>query len=77
MNVIYNESIILPVENSMAAWWFYPNTVSIWKTSDFVKELITDEQREQISRQLFEMDESKSRGKDIIWIMKRIIIKKQ
>jgi len=76
LNVLYNESIILPVKNHMAAWWFYPNTVSIWKTSDFVKDLVTDQKREQIARKFFDMAENKSEQSDITWIMKRIVIKK-
>ena len=76
MNVIYNESTILPVKNNMAAWWFYPNTVSVWKTSDIVKKFISESKREEIAHQMFDMTESNSDESSITWVMKRIIIKK-
>ena len=77
LNMVYNESAILPVQNRMAAFWFYPNTVSVWKNNDFVKNIIQEDERSRIAQELFNLSESNDTTTNITWKMKRIIIKKK
>ena len=76
LNVVFNESIILPVENKTAAWWFYPNTVSVWKTDTYIKNMLSETEREYISNKLLEISETEDNISNITWKMKRLIIKK-
>ena len=51
LNCIDNRSDLIPVADSMAASWFYPNTVSIWKDEPFVKRIVTEQERIKIAEE--------------------------
>lgn len=76
MHLIYNESVILPVQNTIAASWFYPNTVSVWKTDNFVASMLNEKERNEIALSLFDLSQGNDQASEITWIMKRIIIQK-
>ena len=76
MNVVFRESCIIPVEIKMAASWFYPNTISIWKTEQKVLTSTTSDEREKISKELLYLQNGKKAEGFITWKMKRIIIQK-
>jgi trans-aconitate 2-methyltransferase len=74
--VLYNEKISLPVNNSTAASWFYPNTVSIWGKEEYVLKNIPKEERENISHELLRILKSDDESSNIIWYMRRILLRK-
>jgi hypothetical protein len=73
-NRIENRSDIIPVPDFLAARWFYPNTITIWKEDDFIKNRIPDRERISISDQLLQMSDEKVNSSSITWKMKRILI---
>ncbi|MCL6591739.1 MAG: class I SAM-dependent methyltransferase [Firmicutes bacterium] len=74
--VLCNESSKIPVPEWQAAAWFYPNTISIWKDDGFIKTLITEKEREEISAKILEIKESGENTGNTFWIMRRIVILK-
>lgn len=72
--VLHNETIKLPVPEWQAASWFYPNTVSVWKNDEFLKNRITEKERKQISENILEVMESGENKGNTFWIMRRIVI---
>ncbi|MFA5864911.1 MAG: methyltransferase domain-containing protein [Phycisphaerae bacterium] len=74
--VLYNEPIRLPVCNSLAAKWFYPNTVTIWEKEKFILDTVPAEQRKQISSDLAKIQESNDGKRDIVWTMRRMVLHK-
>lgn len=74
--VLCNENIKLPVPEWQAASWFYPNTVSIWKDNEFLKNKMTEKERRQISENILKIMESGENKGNTFWIMRRIIITK-
>jgi trans-aconitate 2-methyltransferase len=71
-----NNSDIIPVKNSMAAEWFYPNTVSIWETEDFIVKSVDKLERLAISKELQKMNAKNGKSSNITWKMKRIVLTK-
>ena len=71
-----NQSDILPVEDSMAAGWFYPNTVSVWNKERFIKESVTEKEQKAISDKLLDIHNSQEKVSNIAWKMKRIVLTK-
>lgn len=74
-NVICDQTEIIPVENRDAASLFFPNTVSIWNTDEFVRNLLPEEERKEISEQLFKISQGFQISGHITWKMKRIVLK--
>lgn len=74
--VSYNEKIFLPVSNSTAASWFYPNTVTIWEKEKYVLKNLSGEERENISNELLRILKENDESSDITWYMRRILLRK-
>jgi SAM-dependent methyltransferase len=70
-----NVSHLIPVNNCMAASWFYPNTVSIWNTEEWVRNKLNENERMKISDELLRMSEMKSSISSITWRMRRMILR--
>lgn len=71
-----NQSDILPVQDSLAAGWFYPNTISIWDSEGFISTLINEIERKAISAKLLELHTNNEKASNITWKMKRIVLTK-
>lgn len=69
-----NQSDIIPVPDSIAAGWFYPNTIGIWKTEEFVQNFAGKDEREAISKELLNIHNKQVKASNITWKMKRIIL---
>jgi trans-aconitate 2-methyltransferase len=74
--VLYNEKISLPVNNSTASSWFYPNTVTIWEKEGYVLKNFSREERENVSNELLRILKSKDENSNITWYMRRILLRK-
>ena len=75
-NILLNQSEIIPVKDSPAAGWFYPNTLGIWNEEQVVLDALSEEKRKSISDELLTMHRSKINQSRITWKMKRIILTK-
>jgi len=64
------------VANSQAAEWFYPNTVSVWPADPFVRKLVSEDERQTISQKIADIKESGDLRTDIVWTMRRIVLRK-
>ncbi len=73
-NVVYNDSVLLPVLNRQAAAWFYPNTITIWEQEDYIKGKLRDSERKAICEELENILAKKNNKSDIAWKMRRIVI---
>ncbi len=73
-NIYLNQSDIIPVKDSMAAGWFYPNTVGIWNEEQVVLNRLPVEQKKIISDDLLTLYRSPYQKSRITWKMKRIIL---
>ena len=73
--IIQNTCDILPVSNWQAASWFYPNTISIWEKEKYILNNINKHERKKIASGLKNIIESKDEKSDIVWKMRRILIK--
>ncbi len=74
--VLYNEKISLPVSNSTAASWFYPNSATIWKKEKYVLKNLSREERENISNELLRILKENDESSNITWYMRRILLRK-
>jgi trans-aconitate 2-methyltransferase len=74
--VIYNEKIYLPVSNSTAASWFYPNTVSIWEKENYVLKNFSREEKKHISNELLRILKENKDSSNITWYMRRFLLRK-
>jgi len=74
--ILYNKKISLPVNNSTAASWFYPNTVTIWKKEKYVLNNLSGEERENISNELLRILKENDASSNITWYMRRILLRK-
>jgi ubiquinone/menaquinone biosynthesis C-methylase UbiE len=72
--VLNSESEFIKVDDSLAATWFYPNTISIWKSEKFVRDTIQESERMRIAAELFNIHNQKNGISNITWEMKRIVI---
>ncbi len=75
--VLCNECLTIPVANSQAASWFFPNTVTIWKEEQHVLDATSQEEREKISRELLRIKKSNDTRRGITWKMKRLVLKNE
>ena len=71
--VLCNECLTIPVANSQAASWFFPNTVTLWKEVQHVLDATSQEEREKISRELLRIKESNDTRRGITWKMRRLV----
>jgi trans-aconitate 2-methyltransferase len=67
-------SDIIPVADSLAAGWFYPNTISIWIEDQFVISRVPEKERVRISDELITISKRSDKRSTITWKMKRILI---
>jgi len=74
---ICNVSSLIPVQDHLAASWFYPNTVSIWDTEEWVTNNLDEHEKIKISEELSGMAGQKSPRSSVTWRMRRIILKNQ
>lgn len=71
-----NNSNLIPVEDSMAAGWFYPNTISIWDSEEFISNSISEFERKTISDELLELHNNEEEASNITWRMRQIVLTK-
>ncbi len=69
-----NHSALIPVEDRLAASWFYPNTVSVWQNEEYVASRINDTARIKIADELADLGRGTSGTSSITWRMRRMII---
>ncbi len=74
--VLHNEKISLQVNNSTAASWFYPNTVTIWEKEKYVLKNLSGEKRKHISNELLRILKENDQRSNITWYMRRILLRK-
>jgi trans-aconitate 2-methyltransferase len=74
--VLYNEKTSLPVSNSTAASWFYPNTVSIWEKEEYVLKNFSEKERKHISKELLRILKENDENSNSTWYMRRILLRK-
>jgi len=72
--VLNSESDFIHVDDSVAAGWFYPNTVSVWESEKYVRNTIQESERMRIATELFNIQNQKNGISNITWKMKRIVI---
>ncbi|MBN1695402.1 class I SAM-dependent methyltransferase [candidate division WOR-3 bacterium] len=75
--VLYNEKTSLAVNNSTAAGWFYPNTVTIWEKEKYVLKSLSGEKRKHISNELLRIIKENGESSNITWYMRRILLRKK
>ncbi len=71
---IQNRSDLIPVEDSLAAGWFIPNTISIWKDEPCVRSMMNEEERNRLSDELVQIWQKGDNVSHITWKMKRILL---
>jgi trans-aconitate 2-methyltransferase len=71
---IQNRSNLISVKDSLAASWFFPNTISIWKDDPFVQSTINEEDRNRLSDELLQIWQKGDNASHITWKMKRILL---
>ncbi len=74
LNIYKNVSSLIPVKNSQAAAWFYPNTISVWEEEEWVQTRLNESERKHISEQLYRMSLDKTEKSSITWRMRKMII---
>ncbi len=74
LNILVNQSDLIHVSDSLAAQWFYPNTVGIWNEEDHVLNTLNFQQRKWVSEELLKISDKESSKSNITWKMKRIIL---
>ncbi|MEJ2567387.1 MAG: hypothetical protein P8Z50_00680, partial [candidate division WOR-3 bacterium] len=74
--ILYNDRISLPVSNSNASSWFYPNTVTIWEKEEYVLKNFSREERKHISKKLLQILKANDENSNITWYMRRILLRK-
>ena len=74
LNIRCNHSTLIPVQDRLAASWFYPNTVSVWENEEWVISRINADARRKIAETLFNMSDNDSGQSTITWRMRRMII---
>jgi hypothetical protein len=60
--------------NPLAASWFFPNTISVWNTEEYVKCRLKENEKARISDEMLRISELKSDKSTITWRMRRIIL---
>ena len=75
--VVCNELATIAVANSLAAAWFYPNTVTIWDEDEFITKNYSPSQRKDISDELAKIIESNDHKQEITWKMRRVVLKRK
>ncbi|MBN2610281.1 MAG: class I SAM-dependent methyltransferase [Bacteroidales bacterium] len=75
LNIFKNVSSLLPVKDSQAAEWFYPNTISVWKDEPWVKDRLCPSEINCISQYLLKTSINKTEKSSITWRMKKMIIR--
>lgn len=74
--VLYNDKISLPVNNSTAASWFHPNTITIWEKEKYILSKVSLKERKRISNELLQILQNKDENSNITWYMRRILLEK-
>jgi len=73
-DVLFNDCNRLPVRDSQAASWFYPNTITIWRDDNVISDFLTSDEIDSISDSLYEIMNSDSNTSTITWYMRRIVL---
>jgi SAM-dependent methyltransferase len=75
--VVCNEPVRWPAENALAADWFYPNAVGIWEREPFVLGHLSPDERKSIAEALHAIRDSGNSDQDIVWTMRRLVLRKR
>jgi len=73
--VLLNRRVTMPVANSLAATWFFPNTVTVWREDAHVRSTVKAGERKAISEQLARIRDSGDVRRDITWHIRRLVIR--
>ena len=74
--ILENSEHEFQVNDFTVGCWLYPNTISIWKNSEFIKNRYDMAFLKNISSKLKKLIESKSREIHTYWFLRKIAIKK-
>jgi len=74
--VLLNKAVLLPVPDWQAANWFYPNTETIWKTEEYVRGRIPEQERLAVAAGLKALIQRPTAQSGITWQMRRVVIRK-
>jgi SAM-dependent methyltransferase len=72
--ILTNYTETIAVEDSMAAGWFYPNTISIWMKEKYILNTVTETERSALSEDLMILKNQEGKNSRITWKMKKIIL---
>jgi len=74
--VLLNDCAVLPVADSQAATWFFPNTQTIWKDNECVSERLTPAEAEEVSGELARIVDSGTKSSNVTWKMRRLVLRR-
>ena len=74
LNIFQNVSALIPVNDHLAASWFFPNTISVWEKEEWVRNNLNQSDRKKISDELLKISENPSEKSSITWRMRKIIL---
>lgn len=74
IRVIRNTSSLIPVFDHLAAKWFYPNTISIWETDEWMQSRLNVTERNKISEELLRLSKDISEKSSVTWRMRRMVL---
>ena len=72
--IIRNTSSLIPVFDHLAAKWFYPNTISIWESDEWMQSRLDVTERKIISAELLRLSKNISEKSSVTWRMRRMIL---
>jgi trans-aconitate 2-methyltransferase len=73
-HVVLSEAARLAVPNRMAASWFHPNSMTIWKREPYVLAHVDETEQEAVSRSLAHIRDTDEPRGHATWIMRRMIL---
>ncbi|MBN1949907.1 MAG: class I SAM-dependent methyltransferase [Bacteroidales bacterium] len=73
-NIRIYQTDTLPVEDRLAATWFFGNTIGPWKEEKYILDNVPGEKAKQLSDKLFSIFTESKEQSNITWKMKRIIL---
>jgi ubiquinone/menaquinone biosynthesis C-methylase UbiE len=74
--ILDNNEYMFPVNDFTVGRWLYPNTVSIWKNSEFIQNRYNEVFLNEVGSELKKLIESESIEIHTSWFLRKIVIKK-
>ena len=76
-DILCNSCLTIPVANYLAATWFLPNTLTIWKEEQYVLDRVSQAEREEISTTILQIKESGDAREGSTWKIRRLVLKRR